>query len=171
MRRIILLVTVGAVVAATMALGGVASASSDNSDLAVKEGLAQVRLATAKYQDESKALADGYVRTDHCIEVPGLGGMGYHYADIDNILDGKLNPRKPELLLYAPSEDGGRKLVAVEYMVPDVGQPHPRLFGQKFDGPMPGHEPGMPDHYDLHVWTWEANPNGIFAQFNPNVRC
>jgi hypothetical protein len=45
------------------------------------------------------------------------------------------------------------------------------LFGRPFDGPMLGHEPGMPPHYDLHVWVWQANPEGIFAPFNPNVTC
>ena len=23
----------------------------------------------------------------------------------------------------------------------------------------------------LHVWTWEASPSGVFADWNPNVRC
>ncbi len=36
---------------------------------------------------------------------------------------------------------------------------------------MEGHDPQMPRHYDLHVWLWQANPAGIFAPFNPNVRC
>ncbi len=25
--------------------------------------------------------------------------------------------------------------------------------------------------YDRHVWLYPENPNGIFAQFNPNVSC
>ncbi|MDP9485789.1 MAG: hypothetical protein M3Q49_08415 [Actinomycetota bacterium] len=167
MRRMVLLVTVAA---ALVALAGVASAAPGSTDPDASKQLAEVREATAKYQDESKARTDGYERTDHCIEDPKLGGMGYHYANM-SILDLQIDPLKPELLLYAPSGDGGRKLVAVEYMVPDVGQKHPTLFGKEFNGPMPGHEPGMPVHYDLHVWAWEANPNGIFAPFNPNVRC
>jgi hypothetical protein len=38
-------------------------------------------------------------------------------------------------------------------------------------GPMGQHEPGQPPHYDLHVWIWQANPSGMFAVFNPNVKC
>ena len=26
-------------------------------------------------------------------------------------------------------------------------------------------------HYDRHVWLYRDNPNGLFAQFNPNVSC
>jgi hypothetical protein len=26
-------------------------------------------------------------------------------------------------------------------------------------------------HYDRHVWLYRPNPNGVFAQFNPNVSC
>ena len=32
-----------------------------------------------------------------------------------------------------------------------------------FDSPMLGHEPGMPVHYDLHVWLYRHNPAGLFA--------
>jgi hypothetical protein len=139
-------------------------------DPAALQQLAAVRQATAKYHNVNNALADGYLATEHCIAVPGLGGMGYHYVN-PNLLDGTLDPLQPELLLYVPAGNGRLKLVAVEYMVPDIGQAHPALFGQPFDGPMPGHEPGMPVHYDLHVWLWQANPNGIFTGFNPNVGC
>jgi hypothetical protein len=28
---------------------------------------------------------------------------------------------------------------------------------------MAGHSPDMPEHYDLHVWTWRHNPAGATA--------
>jgi hypothetical protein len=40
-----------------------------------------------------------------------------------------------------------------------------------FDGPMPGHAPDMPVHYDLHAWMYEANPDGLFKMWNPSVTC
>ena len=55
-----------------------------------------------------------------------------------------------------------------------VGMPNAgksSLFGVPFDGPMLGHEPGMPKHYDLHVWLYERNPAGLFAAWNPRVHC
>ena len=47
----------------------------------------------------------------------------------------------------------------------------PSIFGRPFDGPMLGHAPGMPIHYDLHVWVAERNPEGLFAQWNPAIAC
>jgi len=85
--------------------------------------------------------------------------------------DAVIDPLKPELLLYAPTKNGVR-LVAAEYFVAEAAvTERPSVMGQAFDGPMAGHEPGMPSHYDLHTWLWQANPNGVFAQFNPNVHC
>jgi hypothetical protein len=43
--------------------------------------------------------------------------------------------------------------------------------GQSFDGPMPGHNPDMPVHYDLHVWLYKYNPAGLFAAWNSRVNC
>ncbi len=180
---------------AALALSLVASISTalaapGSTDPAVARQLAAVRQATAKYHDPAVALADGYLPTEHCVALPGGGGIGMHYINPGRL--GQLDPLRPALLLYAPTAAGPR-LVAVEYFqpallrLPDGTQtlwfdpapppagatflPGPTLFGQPFDGPMPGHEPGMPWHYDLHVWLWQANPAGVFAQWNPNVRC
>ncbi len=40
-----------------------------------------------------------------------------------------------------------------------------------FQGPMAGHVAGQPWHYELHVWLWDTNPNGMFAQWNPSISC
>jgi hypothetical protein len=65
------------------------------------------------------------------------------------------------------------------------GEEPPSIFGQNFEGPMDGHAPGEPAHYDKHVWLWQANPKGfniehdgtitsdipgIFSQWNPNLK-
>jgi hypothetical protein len=105
--------------------------------------------------------------------------MGFHYVNPQRAMDPAIDLTAPEILLYA-SVNGNLKLVGVEYFygvgapdapVPNPAPPAPVLFGLPFDGPMLGHEPGMPPHYDLHVWVWQANPSGIFAPFNPNVSC
>ncbi len=135
-------------------------------DPAVLQQLAAVRRATAKYHNVAAALADGYVADPHCVP-----GMGHHYINFALLGDGQVDPLTPEVLTYAPAPNGGLKLVGVEYLVFDMGQEHPMLFGRKFDGPMPGHAPGMPVHYDLHVAVWQHNPDGMFATFNPTVTC
>ncbi len=139
--------------------------------------LAIVRFHTAKYHDINVAIRDGY-HAPHpyvCVD-SDEGTMGYHYLKWDR-LDNKLDIRRPELLIYVPEDDGEMLLVAVEYMKPDNDQDlstdddRPTLFKQPFQGPMEGHEPGMPRHYDLHVWVWSDNPNGMFAQWNPAISC
>jgi len=136
--------------------------------------LKQAKAATARFNSVAQALKTGYVRpvgpvSATCVSSPA-GGL--HFENPALMADPALDMRKPEILVYAPKRNGGLKLVAVEYFVAS-GQvtAAPTLFGHTFQGPMPGHHPGMPAHYDLHVWLFEPNPSGMFAQFNPNVHC
>ena len=147
-----------------------AGAASGTTDADTLQRLSAVRQATVKYHDVTRALADGYIPVSDCEALPRVGGMGVHYLNPALASDLAIDPTRPEMLLYAPSGDGLR-LVGVEYFVANVGQPHPQLFGQAFDGPMAGHAPGMPEHYDLHAWLWQANPAGVFAPWNSNVSC
>lgn len=141
------------------------------------DSLAAIRQATAKYHDPAAAVAAGYVPTDVCVtNEDGSAVMGYHYLNHELMGPG-IDLRRPEALLYQPDGDGGRKLVAVEYLAFDedsdlaTDDDRPFLLDEPFDGPMEGHEPGMPVHYDLHVWVWQHNPAGMFAEYNPRGRC
>jgi hypothetical protein len=159
--------------------------SQTDCDTDCQKNLAEVRRATAKYHRVEVALADGYVADPVCVASPA-GGMGIHYVNRSLNSDQNLDITQPEVLLYEPMKNGKLRLVAVEYFVPalaggapwfpqtpPLGQfaPSPSLFGQTFDGPMPGHNPFMPWHYELHVWIWKNNPAGMFAEFNPTVQC
>lgn len=132
---------------------------------------AKVYAATAKYAYEPLAIKDGFARTDECAADPDLGGMGYHYINPANM--GSVDPAKPAALLYEATPDGKRELIAVEWIVVDADQDkstaddRPSLFGQPFDGPMDGHYPGMPIHYDLHAWLYKDNPSG---RLSPGTR-
>ena len=144
--------------------------------------LAAVRAATAKYHRVEVALADGYVNTGECVASPA-GGMGIHFVnpalmgapapDGDAVVD----PLRPEVLVYEPQENGRYRLVAVEYLVWraswDAQHPAhgPEFAGQPFDTSFGEHAHGLPDHYELHAWVWQQNPNGMFAAFNPKVAC
>lgn len=136
--------------------------------------LATVRAVTAKYHDVAVAEADGYIPVSDCVESPA-GAMGIHYMNPARAA-APVDLRKPAFLLYLPV-DGELRLVGVEYFQADRDQDpttdddRPSLLGQEFDGPMPGHGPGAPVHYDLHVWTWAHNPDGMFAEFNPALAC
>jgi hypothetical protein len=172
MKKLLLSLMAATLMLAFLATFGLA-APGDVTDPDALEALAAARRATAKYHDVSVAEADGYSPTPMCVEQPGLGGMGIHYLNF-SLFDATVDPLTPEGLLYAPTDEGLR-LVGVVYVVVDTGQLHPTLFGQPMIGPMTGGPmPGggsMPPHYHLHAWLWQGNPAGIFADFNPNVRC
>ncbi len=175
MRKVLLFVAVCAAV--TGVASGVAMTHSSAS-AKLDPQLAEVRRATARFHDVAVAEQAGYLDPGpgHCIEVPGLGGMGIHFVNPALIFDGGvLDPTKPEVLLYAPTGDGRLRLVGVEYLVPVAdwsGSDAPDLFGKPFDGPMPEHEPNTTgDHYDQHAWVWSHNPDGALATWNKEISC
>ena len=141
------------------------------------DDLRRARAATRRFRNVKVARAAGYAATGECAQDPKYGGMGIHYANPDLVADGKLDITKPEILVYQPMPSGKLRLGAIEYFQADADQDlatdpdRPYLFGLPFDGPMLGHEPGMPVHYDLHVWLYRHNPAGRFAMWNPRVHC
>lgn len=137
--------------------------------------IAEVREATAPFNDLDHARDEGYHLDDHCVSNPaGPGAMGYHAVNPGLVGDQEVDPLEPEVLVYAPGEDGDDlELVAVEYVAvagPDHFEEAPSLFGETFvDHTENPH--GIGPHYELHAWIWQHNPNGIFAQWNPHVSC
>ncbi len=170
----------GATIAVSQPFAGAHDAAHGPTDRANELTGAQrqvIREATRQFADVDTAVAAGYVPTDECAEAPGLGGMGYHYVNPALVGDGRVDPTAPEVLLYAPSKHGGVDLVGVEYLVFDADgsletdDDRPSLMGHDLEGPMPGHEPGMPVHYDLHAWVFTHNPSGGLATWNPAISC
>lgn len=95
--------------------------------------------------------------------------MGFHYINTAS-LDTKLDPLKPEAIVYAPKKNGKLQLAAVEYIVPaeawDAEHSElPMLLGQHFHL---NEDLGV---YVLHAWVWEKNPAGVFEDWNPKVSC
>ncbi len=123
-----------------------------------------------------------------------LGGMGIHYFRPDVLKITATAPRidgagthtdflQPSVLIYEPQADGSLALVAVENLVfqkawQDAGHSAPPEFhGNQFysmvDNPLTDVDEAhmFQPHYELHAWLYRDNPNGLFAQFNPNVTC
>lgn len=156
-------------------IGGAAPASAGES-ADVEQALAAVKAAHDKYQDPEVAVAAGFMPTDSCVTHETLGTMGFHYVN-PKLIAAPVVQNSPAILVYQPDGDGGRKLVAVEWFQPDADQDlttsddKPSLFGRAFDGPMEGHEPGMPRHYDQHAWLWQDNPKGTLQAYNPAGSC
>lgn len=133
------------------------------------EAINQLRLATVAFHSIDVAAAAGWnAEISECVESPA-GGMGYHIANIDQLADGgQLRLLQPEVLLYAPTADGSMVFLGVEYIIPAEDWPHeeaPEFLGQKL------HFNPMLEIWALHVWSARPNPDGLFADFNPDIDC
>jgi hypothetical protein len=167
--------------AATSPLGpAIAHGNAPERDFELHKLLAKARKATSPFTDLQTALAANYVKfpdlAGDCVAQPGQGGMGIHYLNA-SLLDAELDPLRPEMLVYRKSPTGGNELVALEYVVfaPVWDALHPQppvLFGHPFHLVRTPNRYGttMP-LYELHVWLWEHNPNGLFNDWNPAVTC
>ena len=91
-----------------------AAALAGGATAAPPDALQAVKAATARYHSVEQAEKAGYVADAHCASSPA-GGMGYHYANPALLADPALDPLQPEILVYAPKENGKLELVAVEY--------------------------------------------------------
>jgi hypothetical protein len=124
-----------------------------------------------------------------------LGAMGIHYVHAGLLgitrppsprVDGDgthTDFRRPAILIYEPQRDGSMELVAVENLVfarswRAAGHAAPPTFhGVPYDAMTddPATEADeahmFEPHFDRHVWIYRANPNGVFAPFNPAVTC
>jgi hypothetical protein len=143
-----------------------------------------VKAALDKYKDPIVAIREGYLSTLGCVDFPQggtehgsmeykPGAMGVHFINM-GLISPKLDSTKPQVLLYEPVGD---KLVltGAEWFVPtEVSKTPPTILGHQLMGPMEGHAPIMPaelHHWDLHVWLYKNNPNGMFSATNSAVKC
>ena len=170
MRRLIIPIA-GTLLAFAAAAPTLAQPSPSNRAWTQLDGL---RVATAPYHDLQAALDAGFTAfsvdggtAPTCFDHDGMG-MGVHYVrHIDDVVD----PLDPEAMVYEIVDPDHLRLVAVEYIVPqeDVEDAQgdvvhlPTAFGQDFHK-----NPTLPV-YVLHAWIWEPNPEGTFADFNPDV--
>jgi hypothetical protein len=147
-------------------------AAADDSALA-----ARVRAATAQYRDINVAIAQGFVPATPCVSGPDDGAMGVHYVMPSRVTSGVLDAEQPQLLIYEPMHNGALRLVGVEYGVPVAiwNAAHPGVL-PSLEGNLLNYLPapnrfGLPEMYYLHLWAWEDNPKGTFADWNTHVTC
>jgi hypothetical protein len=137
--------------------------------------LASIRAATDQFHDVSAAVAAGYSQGSPCESMPGQG-IGIHYRKA-SLFDAIVDPTQPELLVYEPEPNGERRLVAVAFVVPSAAW-DPTHTGRPMLGNQVFEDKRIPDwssppfpNYELHVWVWKHNPNGMYATTNPRVSC
>jgi hypothetical protein len=138
----------------------------------------KVRQATKRYRDVNVAIAEDWVQGTPCVSGPNEGAMGVHYVLPARIGDGAVNAEEPEALIYEPLPGGALRLVGVEFIVlaSDWEAAHPEGGTPSLDGHLLNYvgapnRYGLPAFYEIHVWAWEANPKGSFADWNTRVTC
>jgi hypothetical protein len=89
----------------------------------------------------------------------------------------------PAVLIYEPQADESLQLVAIENLVfikaweAAGNKAPPRFQNVPFDRMVDDPATKVDEahnfepHYDRHVWLYRDNPNGMYAQFNPNATC
>lgn len=124
----------------------------------------QVTAATAKYSNIDVAIAEGFF--DASGFVPN---MGHHYI-LPPRIDNTFVLEEPEIILYAPDDNGVMQFVAVEYAVPIADLDNPGTPPEGFTGDEDEWEinPNL-SQWQLHVWIVKENPDGLFAPHNPTI--
>jgi hypothetical protein len=168
------LLALGLVVLSLFALTPVVLASSAEAEPAATL-VEAVRKATSGFQDVEAAEAAGYGLFHGCVSGPQRGAMGLHCVNGDLVGDGEVDAAHPEALLYE-AKGGKLRQVGVEYVVIAEAwdakhATPPMLRGQLFNYVGSPNRYGLPAFYELHVWAWQNNPDGMFADFNPHVSC
>lgn len=167
--------TIGAVAGCALLLSAALGVASDRAPgilpsglgAAVDRDLQAVRKATNPFHSVDRAREAGYTQETECVEYPPQGGMGYHFTRHE-LRDATLEVTKPEVLVYEKRVDGSFQLNGIEYIVPidawKNSEP-PKIMGQ----PLKRFDRG--GFYYLHVWIWKPSPSGLFADWNPDVKC
>ena len=145
------------------------SAMTSGQTDAVRRAFGEVRAATAPYAVLDAAVAAGYAaEVPKCFVDGHHGAMGYHHLN-RSYVDVKAEVPRPEILLYERRSDGSYALNGVEYIIPYRLWPRdsvpPTIMGETMK-----QEDELKLWY-LHMWIWKQNPAGLFADWNPDVKC
>ena len=169
----------------TLAIPLVALAAAQPFDSASSEAsgkhsplVERVRDATARFRDINVALREGWAVATPCVSGPDTGAMGVHLVMGSRVADGIINADEPEALIYEPLPSGAMRLVGVEFIeiagdwtARNPNGPPPALEGNLMNLIGEPNRFGLPAFWELHVWAWEDNPKGNFADWNTHVTC
>ena len=159
------------------------------------QALSDLRRFSASFHNPKQAERAGYglfaleplTAADGCISDREAGGMGYHYTRGDNLVDDMVSLLDPEFLVYAPDKGPNKvgavnsKLVGFDYFIlysptwPGPDEPNfirpPELhdFPTMKDLPNIQFAPSRFGGWMVHIWLWEQNPDGMFANWNRAV--
>ncbi len=165
------------------------------------QALQQLARQLEPYKDVRYAISKGYRRANPTCEYShdGDGAMGLHYVRGDllgippspPVPGQKVNgtgtytgTNPPPILLYFddPRVDGGKRLAGIELLVfaeawHAANKQPPKYRGREYnymsDDPTTTKDEAhnFAPHYDLHIWLFDHNPSGLYAQWNPALNC
>jgi hypothetical protein len=135
-----------------------------------------VREVTERFRDVKAAETEGYELAFGCVSGGEYGAMGLHYVNFPLVLDGVLDPRRPEIVIYEPLPNGRRRLIGADYLIrasdwDPVNSSPPQIMGQLMHLIESPNRYGLPTFYTLHVWAWKENPTGMFSNWHSKVSC
>ncbi|MFL6604267.1 MAG: hypothetical protein ACJ8R9_23445 [Steroidobacteraceae bacterium] len=120
--------------------------------------------------------ADGWDGVTSCVSGDETGAMGIHIVNSGRLFSGKVDPAAPAALIYEPQANGELVLVGVEFIVDKAAWEKLNSGTPSVDGHLMNfvEEPnryGLHAFYEMHVWAFEENPKGAFADWNTHVTC
>ena len=122
------------------------------------------------------AEAEGYALLFGCVSGADCGRDGAALRQLPLVVDGELDPTRPEIVIYEPMPNGRLRIIGADYLVladawdAKHGEP-PRADGAAAAPVRSPNRFGLPAFYTLHVWAWKENPTGTFVNWHPNVSC
>ena len=138
-------------------------------DARVQDGFARARGATSRFLSLDSAVSAGYARdVQQCFADAHHGAMGFHHVN-RSYVDATLDVERPEILLYERLPNGEYRFNGMEYIIPyrlwSRDSTPPSLMGLQLK-----RQDALKLWY-LHMWAWTENSAGLFADFNPAVKC
>lgn len=135
-----------------------------------------VRDSTRRFRNVEQAKAEGYLLMFGCVSGPDDGAMGLHYVNLELVGDPALDPSRPEIVIYEPLPNGGRRLIGADFLVfaeswHATNTATPQIMGQLMHLIESPNRYGLPAFYTLHVWAWKPSPTGAFVNWHADVSC
>jgi hypothetical protein len=135
-----------------------------------------VRDSTRRFRNVEQAKAEGYLLMFGCVSGPDDGAMGLHYVNLELVGDPALDPSRPEIVIYEPLPNGGRRLIGADFLVfaeswHASNTATPQIMGQLMHLIESPNRYGLPAFYTLHVWAWKPSPTGAFVNWHADVSC
>lgn len=165
---------------------------SDHAVNSDSELVKAVHDATSKYTDIKQVTRDNiaemkkhpnpkdqdlWIVGTPCVSGPDHGAMGIHIVKLSRAGTPTVDIASPTALIYEPQIDGHMVLVGLEYIKDMAAWAKsnpgtvPNLNGHLMNFLDVPNRYGLNALYEIHVWAFEGNPKGAFADWNTHVTC